>query len=93
MRPSRISKSVTTTSAQETAPRVAANANGDYVVVWVSTAVDPTGNIMMQRYDRFGRTLGTEYASQFLPGDNPARIADSADPARRGDGRRTATSS
>jgi hypothetical protein len=46
----------------ETSPRVASNANGDYVVVWVSKAstIDPEGNIMAQRFDRFGRALGRE---------------------------------
>jgi hypothetical protein len=44
----------------ETTPRIATNANGDYAVVWLSTAVDTAGNIMMRRFDRYGRPLGAE---------------------------------
>ena len=44
----------------EDSPKTAANANGDYVVVWVSKSSDATGNVMAQRFDRFGRMLGRE---------------------------------
>ncbi|MCC6124849.1 MAG: hypothetical protein IT426_07805 [Pirellulales bacterium] len=62
----------TTTLGQETAPQVAANANGDYVVVWISRAVDTLGDIVAQRYDRIGRTLGTEFQVSSYQALNPA---------------------
>jgi hypothetical protein len=50
-----------TTVNAETLPKTASNANGDFVVVWVSKAADGQGNVMVQRYDRIGRPLGAEF--------------------------------
>ncbi len=51
----------TITTGVETIPKVASNANGDFVVVWVSKDLDTLGDIMAQRYDRIGRTLGAQF--------------------------------
>ncbi|MHB1033894.1 MAG: trypsin-like serine protease [Pirellulales bacterium] len=55
----------TTTPGDQQDPAVAMEADGDYIVVWTSfgQAGDlPTdGNIIGQRYDRFGKPIGLEF--------------------------------
>jgi hypothetical protein len=47
-------------SGDQITPAVAANATGDYVVVWTTSQTD-SGDIMAQRYDRYGRTVGRAF--------------------------------
>ncbi len=54
-----------TIEAKQDSPVVASNAEGDYVVIWVAYGVledDTTeGNIIGQRFNRFGTKLGSEF--------------------------------
>jgi len=76
----------TTLVGDQSQPAVAMNANGDYVVVWVSPgqgadATTTATNIIAQRYNRRGEAQGTEFiVNSYETGDQnePAVAMDSA---------------
>jgi hypothetical protein len=47
-------------TGEQITPAVAADAQGNYVVVWATDQTD-SGDIMAQRYDRYGRTIGRAF--------------------------------
>jgi len=55
-------------------PAVASNDYGDYVVVWVEYDDNGDGDIMAQRFDRYGEKIGTEFIV------NTYQIGDQGEP-------------
>jgi hypothetical protein len=51
----------TNTTGTQDSPAVAADLEGNYVVVWVSYAPDGNADIKGQLYNRFGQTVGLEF--------------------------------
>jgi hypothetical protein len=64
----------TTTAGNQNAPDVAADANGGFVVAWVSEGQDGSGRgVYFQRYDADGQAIGTETrANTSISGDQAA---------------------
>ncbi len=71
----------TTTTNVQTTPKVAIDANGNFVIVWTSTAVD-TGNIYAQRYN----AAGVAQAGEFPVNTTTANFQDRPDVAMNSNG-------
>lgn len=77
----------TTTTFQQTAPSVAANSNGDFVVVWEDNQQDGPigyGGVYGQLYNSLGDTVGNEFAVPTVPDqsdefDPQVAMADNGD--------------
>jgi hypothetical protein len=72
----------TSTTYQQFAPTVAADARGNFVVVWVSSmAAGNIGGIMGQRYAADGATRGSEFRANTVLAGSPTFPAIAMDPA------------
>ncbi|MGA2061003.1 MAG: hypothetical protein ABSG67_11015, partial [Thermoguttaceae bacterium] len=65
---------------QQNQPAVACDAIGEYVVVWTTPAADGSTDIMSQRYDKYGRTVGTQTVVNTFTTGNQAQPDVAMDP-------------
>jgi hypothetical protein len=68
----------TFTTGNQRSPSGAADASGNFVVVWQS---DQNGDVYGQRYDSSGATLGGEFLVNAFTPNNQAQAAVAADPS------------
>jgi hypothetical protein len=70
----------TYTTRNQQAPSVAADASGNFVVVWQSDGQDGSGSgVFGQRYDSAGRALGSEFRVNSFTTENQADPSVAAD--------------
>ncbi len=63
----------TYTGSNQTMPAAAADADGDFVVAWTSSAADGSGigNVFMQRFSSSGARVGTDFKVNSFSGSTP----------------------
>ena len=67
-----------TTSSTQNSPVIAADADGDLVIAWSSSANAPQPGIFAQRFDAQGRRVGGEFrVSESIPATQPTLAIDS----------------